>query len=99
MITHVELAALSPALQKAVLAEYRAALIDPDRKLNYREAAWLYGYTYATIRWLVHHKRVRATGRQSNRRISHQAMLKYARSKQKDGSPRKALKNAQITIN
>jgi hypothetical protein len=31
MITHVELAALSPALQKAVLAEYRAALIDPDR--------------------------------------------------------------------
>lgn len=77
MITRVDIALLPEDLQEVVLAKYRVALMDPSRKLTMEEAAWLYGYTYQTIRCLVAQGRVRSTGTRVNRRVSHAAVRQY----------------------
>lgn len=82
MITHVELALLPEDLREKVLAKYRVALMDPARKLSMHEAAWLYGYRYQTLRWLVCHKKVRSTGKGLRRRVTHAAMRQYRRGLQ-----------------
>jgi hypothetical protein len=98
MITHVDLTLLPADLRTKVLDEYRVALMAPERRLSYREAAWLYGYTYMTMRVLVSRGRIKTVGRAPNRRITHATMRNYITSKRIAGRPRKSLKQRQTAL-
>lgn len=98
MITHVDITLLPADLQEQVLAKYRVALMDPDRRLTYHEAAWLYGYTYLTVRCHVSRGRIRTVGRTPNRRITHAAMRAYLRGKKLCGRTRNALRAQQLQL-
>ena len=95
MITTVKLALLPEDLQEKVLTKYRVALMAPDHRMTYQEAAWLYGYQYGTIRWLVHQGRLRTIARGRERYITHAAMRAYAKSKRVAGKPRRSYREAQ----
>jgi hypothetical protein len=98
MITTVQLADLSAPLQEKVLSELRRALSKEDRWLSYREAAWLYGYTYQTIRHHVCHGKLRPKYRAGQPMLRHSDMRRMIARKKVAGSPRRALKNAQTTL-
>lgn len=98
MITHVAIDRLPVELRHQVLAAYREACKQPHHRLTYREAAWLYGYSYQTIRWLVGEKRLRTVGRGAQRLITHAAMRQYITTKGHGGRPRAAQKLAQTTL-
>lgn len=95
MITHVDIRLLPKALRENVLKSYALVLREPATKLNYREAAWLYGYTYATIRHYTSRGTIKAAGHKSNRTISHAAMRSFLAKRKQGGRPRQALKDAQ----
>lgn len=95
MITTVDISLLPADLREKVLVKFATALMNTAHKMTYYEAAWLYGYRYGTIRWLVHQGRLRIVGRGMNKRITHAAMRAYINRKRKTGAPRRALKNAQ----
>lgn len=98
MITTVNIADLSAPLQEQVLAELRAVLKREDRWLTYREAAWLYGYTYLTIRHYVCEGKLRPKYRNGQPMLRHSDMRRMIARKKVAGSPRKALKTAQTTL-
>lgn len=98
MITTVNIADLSEGLQKRVLAELRVALNREDRWLTYREAAWLYGYTYATLRHYACDGKLKARRRNGVPLLRHSDMRRMIARKKVAGSPRKALKTAQTTL-
>lgn len=98
MITHVHLADLSAPLQEQVLAELREHLKREDRWLSYREAAWLYGYTYQTLRHYASEGKLRPKYRAGQPMLRHSDMRRMIARKKVAGSPRRALKNAQTTL-
>lgn len=98
MITTIDISLLPKDLQKRVLEKYRVALMDPDRPMTYEECAWLYGFTYQTLRSYVKQKRIRTVGRFPLRRITHAAMRQYFQSKRIVGAPRKAQREAQLQL-
>lgn len=98
MITTVKLDLLPEGLQEKVLAEYRVALMDPNHRMTYQEAAWLYGYQYGTIRRLVHQGRLRTIARGRERYITHAAMRAYAKNKRVAGSPRRSYRETQLVL-
>lgn len=98
MITHVAIDRLPVELRQQVLAAYREACKQPHHRLTYHEAAWLYGYSYQTIRWLVGARRLRTVGRGAKRLITHAAMRQYINSKGRGGRPRAALMQAQVLL-
>lgn len=97
MITRVDIRLLSPDLRKQVLEDYKRGLKGATR-MSYQEAAFLYGYTYQTIRALVTRGRIKSGGAGDKRWITHSAMRRYISGKQRDGAPRKALRNIQTQI-
>ncbi|HRD54657.1 MAG TPA: hypothetical protein PKY96_18620 [Flavobacteriales bacterium] len=95
MITTIDITLLDAELRAVVLAKYRVALMDPSIKLTMLEAAWLYGYTYQTLRHYCSSGWIKTSGKGRNRRITHAAMRTYLRNKKREGTPRKALKGMQ----
>lgn len=83
MITTVDITLLDEETRDLVLAKYRVALMDPTRKMTMQEAAWLYGYTYQTIRWLVAHEKMRSTGHGKHHRLTHAAVRAYRMQRRK----------------
>lgn len=96
MITHVQLDLLPEDLQQKVLAKYRVALMDPAHRMTQLECAWLYGYQYNSIRSHVCNGKIKATGTQQSRRISHAAMRKFLRERGTGGRKRKSMIEAQL---
>ena len=96
----VDITLLSERVQRLVLAEYRKAILAPDRSMSYDECAWVYGYTHATIRTLVCKRRLKPTGprRSGYPTIRHQDMQQYQKSKRSIGCTRKAFRGLQTTI-
>lgn len=98
MIRMVDVSKLPEAARGPILVLYREALKAEDARMTMEEAAWLYGFAYATVRWYVAQGRIRTVGRSPNRRITHAAMRAYLGSKHPGGCKRKALRNAQQRI-
>ncbi len=98
MITTIDITLLPEPLQDMVLGWYRDAVKQEDHRMTFLECAWLYGYTYSTIRTHVCEKKIRTVGRWPNRRITHKAMREFIQAKKKPGTPRKALRAAQAAI-
>lgn len=94
----VDTTLLTLPLRTRVLNEYRTALRTEDRPMSYVECAWLYGYQYNTIRWLVHKKRLKCRKRGQKVLITHAQMRVYQASKSAAGAPRKALLIAQTQL-
>jgi hypothetical protein len=97
MITHVSIADLPEELRPVVLAKYRVALMDPNRRLTMLECAWLYGYRFDYIRWLSAQGKLRTIGTGTNRRVTHAAMRQY-RQRRVKCIPNKVERNAQQRI-
>lgn len=98
MITTVNISDLSEDLQEQVLAELRVVLKREDRLLTYREAAWLYGYTYATLRQYAAGGKLKPRRRNGVPLLRHSDMRRMIARKKVARSPRKALKTAQTTL-
>jgi hypothetical protein len=97
MIRMVDISLLPAAQRERVLVEYREALKKAST-LSYVEAAWFYHYQYATLRHYVSRGMIPTQGRYPRRRITHAAMRAHVQNKACTGSPRKALKTAQLAI-
>ncbi len=94
----IDVTLLPEPTRKRVLMEYRRALMDPAHEMTYEECAWLYGYTYATIRWAASKGRLATVGRNPNKRVRHEDMRRYMVTKKKVGTPRKSQRNLQISL-
>lgn len=98
MIRYVGITELPAELRERVLKEYGRVLRRDDRRLTYREAAMLYGLTYETMRSYISRGLIRSNGRAPNKWISHAAMRRYFLNRGRGGRPRKALVQAQTSI-
>lgn len=98
MITTVDITLLPDGLRDRVLTWYKLAITREDHLLSIEEAAWLYGYHKATLRWYVYRGYIPSRTRKQRRYVTHAAMRHYIRQRKTTGRPRQALKNAQIRI-
>lgn len=98
MITTIDLQNVPASDRGAMLDLYRVALAREDARMTMREAAWMYGYTYQTVRIYVADGMIRTCGRGHRRRITHAAMRAYIRGKKLPGAPRKGLKALQTKL-
>ncbi len=97
--TSIPFAAVPPTLHQPVVEAYKRYLLREDRLLTYEEAAWLYGYKQNTLRILVCTGRLRAVKPRRTKRsavyLRHADIRTYIMTKKTEGSPRKAMRNAQ----
>ena len=92
MLKTIRLDLLSDALRERVLKEYRPE-VGAMKLLTYEEAAWYYGFTYQTIRHMVHRERLYPVKKGGYRYLTRAEMRRYFRSKKVAGSPRKSQRN------
>lgn len=87
LITEVPLHVLPPVVRKKTMAAYEAAMRHPDYRMTYREAAYLYGVSYSSLRYYVHMKELLTVGKGSKTRISHQAIKAFIARPKRTGRP------------
>jgi len=96
----IPLTDLSQPVQEQVLAEYEARIRRPDHLLSYQEAALLYGFTYMSMRHLVHARYIHAVDTPDGPRLTHAEMERYTstRGDRKRGRPRMFEAAGKLTI-
>lgn len=68
--------------------QHREDLADQTRPLTYKEAGFVFGYTYDSIRVLVSRKAVLPIRVNGRPRLTHAEMFRYIGNKRKSGRPR-----------
>lgn len=93
---------LSDETRNRVLAERRVIMMKPSYRMNAREAAELYEYTYGTLKTYLASQKLKVKRRgklkPNARVITHAAMRALIRGKKCAGRPREALRKKQTAI-
>lgn len=98
MIRTIDLSKCDADTNDVMRLLYRKVLLREDTLMTMEEAAWLYGYSYATLRHYVSERRIKVKGKGVKTRITHSAMRAYIQQRGQGGRPRQALVTAQSSI-